>query len=270
MHERLSVNTLCFMGTPFSELAGIWRALAPKRLGLMTAPIFEEGLDEAKAALALGDYSIDVLSHQFLAGELTADEATWEEPRVRLSQAIAVGCELGARTLYMASGGHMHESWEAAAEAFCRAIAPCIPEAEAAGIKLLVEPCNPLYVGSHLCHNLRDTITLAKMAGIGISIDIVACWTDAGLKDLIERAMPICHLFQIGDWVPGDRSLPCRAVPGDGVIPLRRILGWALDAGYAGGFDFELLGPRIDAEGRVAAVARAGSYMTELLEDLGA
>jgi sugar phosphate isomerase/epimerase len=269
MHERLSVNTLCFMGTPFSELLSYWRELAPRRLGLMTAPIFEEGLEAARAAIATGDYRVDVLSHQFLAGELSPDEASWAEPRERLSQAIAMGRELGARCLYMASGGHAGRCWEEAAEAFCAAIAPCLPEAEGAGIKLLVEPCNPLYVTSHLAHNLRDTITLAEMAGIGVSIDIPACWTDAGLKQLIERAMPICHLFQLGDWCPGDRSLPCRAVPGDGVIPLGQILGWALDAGFEGAFDLELLGPRIDAEGRVKAVARAAEHVGNILISLG-
>lgn len=270
MHERLSVNTLCFMGTPFAELAGYWRALAPKRLGLMTAPIFEEGLDAARAALATGDYKVDVLAHQFFAGDLTAGDIGWEEPRAQLSQAIAMGRELGARCLYLASGGHLRSTWEEAADAFVQAIAPCLPEAEAAGIKLLIEPCNPLYAASNLAHNLRDAITLAEMAGIGVSIDIFACWTDAGLKELIERAMPICHLFQIADWCPNDRAMPCRAVPGDGVIPLQRILGWALDAGFAGAFDFELIGPRIDAEGRVIAVARAAQVMTEMLDELGA
>ncbi len=32
----------------------------------------------------------------------------------------------------------------------------------------------------------------------------------------------------------GDRFLPARAVPGDGAIPLERILGWLLEAGYLG------------------------------------
>jgi hypothetical protein len=45
---------------------------------------------------------------------------------------------------------------------------------------------------------------------------------------------------------------------------------WALNAGYQGVFDLELLGPRIDEEGRVEAVARAARYMSELLDELGA
>ena len=43
-----------------------------------------------------------------------------------------------------------------------------------------------------------------------------------------------------------------------------------LDAGYEGAFDLELGGPRIRAEGELAAARRSSDYMTELLDRLGA
>jgi sugar phosphate isomerase/epimerase len=127
-----------------------------------------------------------------------------------------------------------------------------------------------VYTHSNINHNLRDTVTCAEMAGIGVCIDMFGCWSEAGLKASIERAMPRCHLVQVGDYVYGDRALPARAVPGDGAIPIRRLCEWALNAGYKGPFDLELLGPRIDAEGRVAAVGRAAKNLGEILESLGA
>jgi hypothetical protein len=42
-----------------------------------------------------------------------------------------------------------------------------------------------------------------------------------------------------------------------------------LDAGYAGTFDIELIGPRIDREGRVAAVRRAAENLGAILRSLG-
>ena len=53
-------------------------------------------------------------------------------------------------------------------------------------------------------------------------------------------------------------------------MPLERLVGWILEAGYEGAFDLELLGPRIDQEGHLEAVRRSGEYMTKLLESLGA
>src|SRR3546814_7541044 len=101
------------------------------------------------------------------------------------------------------------------------------------------------------------------MAGLGVCIDLCCCWSEAGLRATIERAIPRCGIVQVSDYVYGDRAMPCRAVPGDGAIPIRTMLEWMLGAGYEGAFDLELLGPRIEREGRVAAV-RSEEHTSEL------
>ncbi len=70
--------------------------------------------------------------------------------------------------------------------------------------------------------------------------------------------------------VRGSRSLPCRAVPGEGDVPLAAVVQWLLDAGYPGVFDCELNGPAIDAIGHHAAAAQAASWLDTLLSELGA
>ena len=72
----------------------------------------------------------------------------------------------------------------------------------------------------------------------------------------------------MSDYVLGDRSVPGRAVPGDGAVPLERLIGDLLDAGYEGRFDVEVLGPRIDAEGHVSAVNRSLAHMNTILTAL--
>jgi sugar phosphate isomerase/epimerase len=134
----------------------------------------------------------------------------------------------------------------------------------------MIENAPPQYADLHIAHSLRDTVTLAEMAGIGVCIDLFSCWTEADLGNTIRRAIPACGLVQVSDYVCGDRALPARAVPGDGDMPLQRLLGWILDAGYQGVFDLELLGPRIDNEGHLAATGRAANAVAELLQALGA
>jgi sugar phosphate isomerase/epimerase len=116
----------------------------------------------------------------------------------------------------------------------------------------------------------RPGITLAETAGIGLCIELHACWMEAGLKPLFRRAMPITGLVQVSDYVLGDRSTPCRAVPGDGAIPLERLIGDLLEAGYEGVFDLELVGPRIQKEGAATATKRAAENLSEILTKLGA
>jgi len=113
-------------------------------------------------------------------------------------------------------------------------------------------------------------VTLAEIADVGVCLEFFGCWCEAGLRDSIQRAMPRCHVVQVCDYVYGDRSLPARAVPGDGIIPVRRMIDWILQAGYRGAFDLELIGPRIDREGHLNAVRRAAHNVGEMLRSLGA
>jgi sugar phosphate isomerase/epimerase len=266
MHERISASALCFLGRPLPDVADAWRQLQPRRVSF-TSLILDDPA-AARAVVDEGGYRVETIAYGFLAGQLD-DEPSWEEPRARLSATIAAAQLLGARSIYLLTGGHGSLTWEEAAARFSAAVEPCVREAQAAGIALMIETASPMRADMHIAHSLRDTITLAEQAGLGVCLDLFSCWAEAGLKASIERAMPHCHLIQIGDYVYGDRCLPGRAVPGDGVIPIREILDWALSAGYAEGFDLEILGPRIDAEGPVAATRRAAEHVGAILEGLG-
>jgi sugar phosphate isomerase/epimerase len=195
-------------------------------------------------------------------------EESWRDARDTLSRLIQTAHSLGARSIYMLTGGHGSLSWEEAAEVFRTAIAPCVIQAKDAGIGLMVENSAAAYADTHIAHTLRDAITLAELAGVGVCMDLFACWAEAGLQESIARAMPGCQLVQVCDYVYGDRSLPARAVPGEGAIPIKRILEWTLQAGYTGVFELELLGPRIDAEGRLSAVRRSAEILGEILKEL--
>ena len=58
--------------------------------------------------------------------------------------------------------------------------------------------------------------------------------------------------------------------PATATFPFDRIVGQLLEAGYAGAFDLELIGPRIEAEGYEKAVPRAVEAVETLLARLGA
>jgi sugar phosphate isomerase/epimerase len=225
----------------------------------------------ARAGIEAGGYSVETIFHPFLIGkQLEGSEELWPQERDRLSQAIRLTADVGGRSIYISTGGHGALTWEQSADLFSAAIAPCVAEAKAAGVQLMIENTPQLNAHIHIAHSLRDAVTLAEMAGIDVCMDLYGCWSEAGLHETIKRAMPRCGLIQVSDFVYGDRSVPARAVPGDGAIPLARILDWALSAGYNGGFDLELLGPRIDQEGHLEATRRAGEKLGEVLTSLGA
>jgi sugar phosphate isomerase/epimerase len=241
-------------------------------VSLYSGLIEKEGLAAAQAAIGSGHYQVETITHNFLpyGEQLDAKDLAWERYQEQLDQVIANAKTLGARSIELFTGGHGAFTWEDAAERFSTAVAPCVARAESAGVAIVIESTPPLYAHMHLAHNLRDTVTLAELAGIGVCIDVFSCWTEAGLKQTIERAIPRTSLVQIGDYIFGDTSSPGRAVPGDGNIPLKRILDWILRAGYRGTFEIEILGPRIDEEGHLQATQRAEKFVAETLRSLGA
>ena len=52
-------------------------------------------------------------------------------------------------------------------------------------------------------------------------------------------------------------------------MPLEWLIGALLDAGYAGMFDLELLGPAIEAEGYAGAIRRGLDWLSERLTRWG-
>jgi len=247
------------------------QALGARRVGFLSTALADDaGHATVRAALAGTDLAVESITHVFFPGALSGEEAQWRQARQTLARLIDRAAELDARSIYMLTGGHGGESWERDAQHFCAAIAPCVEQARAAGVALAVENASSLYADLHIAHTLADTITLAEMADIGVCVELFFCWAEANLPQLFERAMPRCRLVQVSDYAPGNRVLPDRAVPGDGVIPLHSLLELLLDTGYTGAFDLELLGPRIEEEGAAAAVARAGRFLTDQLDALGA
>jgi sugar phosphate isomerase/epimerase len=254
------------------ELESHWRNLGLRRVSLYYGLLETEGLAAAQAALASAHCCLETITHNFLpyGQQVDAKDVSWERAQGKLIRLIADAKTLGARSIELFTGGHGAMTWEDAAELISTALAPCVAQAQKAGVALVFENTPPVYAAMHLAHSLRDAVTLAELAGAGVCIDVFSCWAEAGLKQTIERAIPRTSLVQIGDYVLGDTASPGRAVPGDGNIPIRRIMDWILQAGYGGTFEIEILGPRIDAEGRVQATQRASRHVAETLRTLGA
>ena len=250
MHPRLSVHNVTFFGETLDDLHGHWQALGLTRLSLIDNQIFDPRLPKV---LEAGGYSVETVCHVFSS-------------RDELSRVIEAAAAVKARVVYMLTGGRGELMWEQAAERFCAAIEPCVADAQQAGVALAIENASSLYADIHIAHTLRDTITLAEMAGVGICIELFHCWAEADLLGLVTQALPRTQLIQLSDYVLGDRALPGRAVPGDGAIPIEPVVAQALAGGYPYGFDLELIGPRIEAEGRREAARRACETVTAMLE----
>ncbi|MFC0206141.1 sugar phosphate isomerase/epimerase family protein [Novosphingobium soli] len=270
MHPRVSLHQVALIDAPTGDFAAFCAELGLRHCTLATPRLLrDEGeLAAACAAVEAGRLAVGCINHPFaLHPDLERDRGQAAEGLLR---AIAMAGRLGAPAIYLLTGGRGGLSWDAAAERFAHLLAPCRAAATEAGVALLVENASPLNADIHIAHTLPDATRLARIAGTGVCIELHACWTEAGLRDNLADAMPLAGLVQVSDYVLGDRTSPCRAVPGDGAIPLEAILRDVLDLGYTGLFDLELVGPRIADEGPRAACTRAARVLSDMLDRLGA
>lgn len=265
MHPRVSLHQVAFIAEPTARFLEFCCSIGVQHCTL-AAPCLQTR--ESRYGLRESPVNIGCINHLFaLHPDIERDDGA---AAAHLLDIIEIAAEVGAPAIYLLTGGRGALSWEAAAQRFTDLLAPCCDAARQAGIRLLVENASPLNADIHMAHSLPDAARLARIAGIGVCAELHACWTEADLRGNLAAAMPLIGLVQVSDYVLGDRSTPCRAVPGDGAIPLEAILGDVLDLGYSGLFDLELVGPRIAAEGPREACSRAARHVSDLLERLGA
>ena len=269
MHPRVCLHQVAFMAETTAAFVEFCCSIGVQHCTLVP-PKLEQPREQETARKALAETGVKpgCINHPFaMRPDLESDSGGATKG---LLQAIDMAADIGAPSIYLVTGGRGALSWEQAADRFAELIAPCREAAQQKGVALLVENASALNVDIHIAHTLPDTTRLARAAGIGVCIDIQPCWMEAGLKENMAEAMPLTGLVQVSDYVLGDRTAPNRAVPGDGAVPLERIIGDILNLGYAGLFDLELVGPRIEQEGAQAASKRAVDYLSNLLTKLGA
>jgi sugar phosphate isomerase/epimerase len=262
MRSTISINTLCLEPAGFDVHVDQIARLGATAISPTLEEILDFGPSNARRLLRDAGLVVATFTHRAFA-YATEDLAT--AGQARLDATIAVAGDIGASSITLTTGGREHLSWIAAADRFAAMIAPCAERGRAAGVRLAIEPTSHLYADVSIAHRLMDTVTLARKGGINLGIDLFACWFDADIEAAIIQAAPLCAVVQVSDFVSGDRALPCRAVPGDGVVPLDRLLPAIAAAGFDGYWDLEIIGPRITAEGPARALARAAARIEAIL-----
>jgi sugar phosphate isomerase/epimerase len=252
VHPRLSVNSLSSLSQSMAEDVLMWQELGIDNVGLVSPKLETTNWDTGfveESGLRVSNMAIE---------EHVMDDA------------LRFASTVGADAVYITSGGAGTMPWEEAAKAFCERIGPAAAAANELGVRLAVEPTIALRADLSFVFSFRDAVDLARDAGIAVVLDLYSCWFERDIAQLVRESLDVLALVQICDYTYGTLSTPNRSVIGDGDIPLERLLGEILDAGYTGVFDIEILGPRIEAEGYRSAVGRSVDRASKLLDRLGA
>ncbi len=162
-------------------------------------------------------------------------------------RAIDQAHELGAGLIILVCGSDPSQPLEESRKQIREGIAAILPYAEAAGVRLAVEPLHPMYADNRSAINtLAQANDLAESFHspvVGVAVDVYHIWWDPRLKEEIERCGKNGNLFafHICDWkTPTVDMLNDRGMPGEGCIPLRKIRSWVEDSGFDGFIEVEI------------------------------
>ncbi len=125
-------------------------------------------------------------------------------------------------------------------------VAEAAPYAEERGVKLALEPLNPVYGGNRSCLvTMRDAVDLCDTIGapnVGVAVDVYHVWWDTDLAAQLTRAGAGRILgYHLCDWLADTTDvLLDRGMMGDGVADLRAIRAAVEGAGYVGPCEVEV------------------------------
>lgn len=268
MHPRISVSAISTWSWPLEDDLAFYRRAGIDQVGVSLRKLDVTGYEQG--ARLVRDAGLRVTNLLGLGPFTLAEPGRWPAQQERLLAALDTAETIGAECLVLTTGPAGALPWEDAADALEAAMAPVLAEARRRGVPFALEHTHALRADVGFVHTLVDAFDLARRLGIGVCMEINACWAERGLSETIGRSVADLRLVQVSDYVIGTTTTPDRTVPGDGDIPLARILGLLEAAGYRGCYDLELIGPRIEAEGYEAAIPRSVSALTSLLSQVGA
>ena len=266
MHPRLSVSALSSVQWSLDEDLAYW-----DEAGITNVGVWLEKLDA-------GDFDANVkkvAAAGLRVTNLVAMGFTLDRPDMgaadqdRLLRTLDAAAAIGAECVMITAGRGGTLTWEEAAAALAEAIVPVRERAVALGIPLGFEHMNPLRSDVGFVHTLHDAVDLAGRLDVQVLMEVNNCWAERGLSATIAAsAAETIGLVQVDDYKIGTATASHRVVPGDGDIPLARIMGELEAAGYRGVYDLEILGPAIEDEGYVSAIARSLAYLEDILDGL--
>jgi sugar phosphate isomerase/epimerase len=160
---------------------------------------------------------------------------------------IDMAAALGAPVLTIVTGG-TEPGTRGVAETQKRLadrVAAIAPYAADRGVRLALEPLNPMFGGNRTCLftvaealNLCDAIDAPN---VGVAVDLYHVWWDTTLAKSLTRAQGRIFGYHLCDWLENTSDMLLdRGMMGDGVADLRAIRAAVEGAGYAGACEVEI------------------------------
>jgi sugar phosphate isomerase/epimerase len=239
-------------------------------IGIWREQLAEVGLDEACRLVAESGLRVSSLCR----GGFFTNPAEAETAEAQNREAIDEAAALNAATLVLVPGGLPpgDRDLEGARNRAARAIERLVPYAHEHGVRLGIEPMNPIYAADRgVISTLAQALDIAERfepEDVAVVVDTFHLWWEPGIAQQVERAGERIASYQICDWItplPAD-SLLARGMMGDGHIDFPAFSRAVAKAGYHGDVEVEIFNADIWAAPPASVVETMADRYLELVQ----
>ncbi|HLL63493.1 MAG TPA: sugar phosphate isomerase/epimerase [Propionibacteriaceae bacterium] len=240
-------------------------------IGVWREQLAEVGLDEACRLITEAGLRVSSLCRGGFF--TTADPAEAEAAAANNRTALEEAAALGAATLVLVPGGLPtgDKDLPATRERAARAIERLVPTARELGVRLGIEPMNPIYAADRgVISTLAQALDIAERfdpSEVGVVVDTFHVWWEPGIADQIRRAGDRIVSYQVCDWItplPAD-TLLARGMMGDGHIDFPAFTRAVAAARYTGDVEVEIFNADLWAQPPAEVVDTMAQRYRELV-----
>ncbi len=243
--SRLAVHTMTTKPLSLAEAADAYSQRGIAGISVWVEAL--EGLATSAAKQIVDDAGLKVPA-LVRGGFFCASSESERHKRVDNNRhLIEIAAELDAEMLVLVVGAEPGVPLEQQRGWVRDGIEKILPVAEAANVKLAIEPLHPMYAADKSCINrIAEARTICDRIDdpfVGVAVDVYHVWWDPDLSSEIKLLGEADRIFgfHVCDWrVPTRDLLTDRALMGDGCIDIRGIRGEVEAAGFGGWIEVEI------------------------------
>lgn len=245
--SRLCVHTITTDPWSLAEAVQAYEQAGVRGITVWRKHLEVPGLQQAEHMLRdSGMAVVSLCRGGFFPGRTVSErQANLDDNRRAIEEARAIGAPLIVLVCGAVPGIPLAEARQQIAEG----IAAVLPDAQAAGVKLAIEPLHPMYAGDRSAINTlrqaNDMVEALGSAWLGVTVDVYHVWWDPELEAEVRRAAKSILSFHVCDWkLPVEDLLLDRGLMGEGCIDIRGIRSWVEQASFDGFVEVEIFSRR--------------------------
>lgn len=266
MHPRISLNTISSLTWPLQRDLAMLDRLGASCFGFPLLKI-EDDIEAGIQAIRTNGPPVSCVAASTADVSLLTSQSALEA----LAPAIDVAQAVDSPLCYFTSGRTPARlPTDQAFDQLVAALPASVDYARQKGVQLAVENNSVTNRTIGFVHTLVDTLRLSAEADLTICLELQNCWYERDLPRLFREGISRIGLVQVSDFRVGEELRLNRRPLGDGSMPVSWLVEQLLEAGYAGCFDIEVIGPSVDQEGPEEALRRSADWLSERLVEMGA